>query len=121
MKLYNVGKDSLDEYDLEYLDKEVYEYFIYNYEVGDYCGSGAAVLKDNDGKFILIDLGHCSCYGPLEERNPKCIYSLEEITKLLDKRCQDEDDGEYIKDIAEKLKEVEGLADEGVIPRKKTQ
>jgi len=25
------------------------------------------------------------------------------------------------KDIAEKLKEVEGLADEGVIPRKKTQ
>lgn len=107
MQIYNVGRDSLDEYDLKYLDKEAYEYLIYNYEVGYYGGSGAAVLKDNDGKFILIDLGHCSCYGPLEERDPKCIYSLEEITKLLDKRCQDVYDGEYIKDIAKKLKELE--------------
>ena len=121
MKIYNVGKDSLDEYDFEYLDEKAYEYLIYNYEIGCWEGDGTAVLKDNNGKFILIGLGHCSCFGPLEECNPKCIYSLEEITKLLDKRCQDEDDGEYIKDIAEKLKEVEGLADEGVIPRKKTQ
>lgn len=121
MKIYNVGKDALSEDDLEYLDEKVYEYLIYNYEIGYWEGDGAAVLKDNNGKFILIDLGHCSCYGPLEERNPKCIYSLDEITKLLDERCQDKYDGEYIKDIAEKLKEVEGLADEGVIPRKKTQ
>ena len=109
MKIYNVGRDSLDEYDLKYLDKEAYEYLIYNYEAGYYDGSGAAVFKDNDGKFVLIDLGHCSCYGPLEERSPKCIYSREEIIKLLDKRCQDKYDGEYVKDIAEKLKEVEGL------------
>ena len=89
MKIYNVGKDSLDEYDLEYLDKEAYEYLIYNYEVGDYQGDG-------------------SCYGPLEERNPKCIYSLEEIIKLLDRRCQDKYDREYVKDVAKKLKELEG-------------
>lgn len=108
MKIYNVGKDSLDEYDLEYLDEEAYEYLIYNYEVGDYEGDGAAVLKDNNGKFILIDLDHCSCYGPLEERNPKCIYSLDEIIKLLDKRCQDKYDREYVKDVAKKLKELEG-------------
>ena len=38
MKIYNVGRDSLDEYDLEYLDKEAYEYLIYNYEVGCYDG-----------------------------------------------------------------------------------
>ena len=109
MKIYNVGYEELSEYDLEYLDEEVYEYFIYNYVDCGYDGSGAAVLKDNNGKFILIDLGHCSCFGPLEERNPKCIYSLEEITKLLDKRCQDEYDREYVKDVAEKLKELEGL------------
>ena len=109
MKIYNVGRDSLGEYDLEYLDKEAYEYLIYNYEVGCYDGSGAAVLKDNNGKFMLIDLGHCSCYGPLEECSPKCIYSLDEITKLLDKRCQDVYDGEYVKDVAKKLKELEGL------------
>ncbi len=109
MKVYNVGHEELDEYDLEYLDKEAYEYLIYNYESGDYEGDGAAVLKDKNGKFILIDLGHCSCYGPLEERVPKCIYSLEEIIKLLDKRCQDVYGSEYVKDVAKKLKEVEGL------------
>ena len=109
MRIYNVGHEELDEYDLEYLDKKAYEYLIYNYHYECYEGEGAAVLKDNNGKFILIDLGHCSCYGPLEERSPKCIYSLDEIIKLLDKRCKDEYDSKYVKDIAEKLKEVEGL------------
>lgn len=109
MKIYKVGKGFLGKYDLEYLDKEAYEYLIYSYKVGDCDGSGAAVLKDNNGKFILIDLGHCSCYGPLEERIPKCVYSREEIIKLLDKRCQDLYGSEYIKDVTEKLKKVEGL------------
>lgn len=107
MKIYDIGNSSLQECDLEYLDKEAYEYFIYNYEEYEYVGSGAAVLKDNNGKFILLELGHCSCYGPIEERNPKCIYSLDEIIKLLDKRCQDEYEGKYTKDVAEKLKELE--------------
>lgn len=109
MKIYNVGKDSLDKYDLKYLDEEAYEYFIYSYEVGCYDGSGVAVLKDNNGKFILLDLGHCSCYGPLEECSPKCIYSLEKITKLLDKRCKDEYGSKYVKGVAEKFKELEGV------------
>lgn len=108
MQIYNVGRDSLDEYDLKYLDKEAYEYLIYNYEVGDYEGDGAAVFKDKNGKFTLIDLGHCSCYGPLEERSPKCIYSREGIIKLLDRRYQDMW-GEYVKDVAKKFKELEGL------------
>lgn len=109
MKIYNVGKDPLGEYDLEYLDERIYEYFIYNYEGYIYSGNGAAVLKDKNGKFIFIELGHCSCYGPIEERNPKCIYSLDEIIKLLAKRCQDKWDKEYAEDVAEKLKELEGL------------
>lgn len=109
MKIYNVGIEPLSEYDLERLDGEDYEYFIYNYADFGYDGSGTAVLKDENGKFILIDLGHCSCYGPLEERNPKCIYSLEEIIKLLDKRCQDEYDRRYAESVAEKLKELEEL------------
>lgn len=109
MKIYNVGKGSLDEYDLEYLDKEAYEYLIYNYHHKNYEGEGAAVLKDKNGKFTLIGLGHCSCFGPLEECNAKCIYSREEIIKLLDKRCQDVYQGEYVKDVAKKLKKLEGL------------
>lgn len=106
MKIYNVGHEELDEYDLEYLDKEVYEYLIYNYHYEEYEGNGAAVLKDKNGKFMFIELGHCSCYGPLEERIPKCIYSLEEIIKLLDKHCKDTYGG-YAKAVAEKLKELE--------------
>lgn len=109
MKIYNVGIEPLSEYDLERLDGEDYEYFIYNYRDFGYDGDGAAILKDEYGKFMLIDLGHCSCYGPLEERNPKCIYSLDEITRLLDKRCQDEYDRRYAESVAEKLKELEGL------------
>lgn len=108
MKTYNVGKDALSEDDLEYLDEKVYEYLIYNYKTNYWKGDGAAVLKDKNGKFMLIDLGHCSCFGPLEECNPKCIYSLDEITKLVDKRCQDKYDREYVKDIAKKLKKLEG-------------
>lgn len=108
MKIYNVGKDPLGEYDLEYLDERIYEYFIYNYEGYIYSGNGAAVLKDNNGKFIFIELGHCSCYGPIEERNPKCIYSRDEMVKLLDKRCKDTYGDGYAKAVAEKLKELEG-------------
>ena len=108
MKIYNVGREELDEYDLEYLDKEVYEYLIYNYHYEEYEGSGAAVLKDKNGKFMFIELGHCSCYGPIEERNPKCIYSRDEMVKLLDKRCKDTYGDGYAKAVAEKLKELEG-------------
>lgn len=108
MKIYNVGIDPLGEYNLKYLNKETYEYIIYNYEAGDCDGSGAAVLKDKNGKFMLLDLGHCSCHGPLEERSPKCIYSLEEIITLLNRRCQNMWQ-EYVKDVARKFKELERL------------
>ena len=130
MKIYNVERkeaydpdtesSEIDDDDLEYLDKKDYEYIICSYAQDMWSGEGAAVLKDRNGKFMFIELGHCSCYGPLEERNPKCIYSLDEITKLLDKRCKDTYGG-YAKAVAEKLKEVEDLANESTIPRKKTQ
>ena len=44
-----------------------------------------------------------------KHKSPKCIYSLDEIIKLLAKRCQDKWDKEYAEDVAEKLKELEGL------------
>lgn len=97
----------IDDDDLQYLDEKDYEYIICSYAQDMWSGEGAAVLKDRNGKFMFIELGHCSCYGPLEERNPKCIYSLEEIIKLLDKHCKDTYGG-YAKAVAEKLKELEG-------------
>lgn len=110
MKIYNVGHEGLDDYDLKYLDKEIYKYLIYNYHY-EGCegeGEGVAVLKDKNGKFILIDLGHYSCCDPLEGCVPKCIYSLEEIIKLLYKYCQDAYNSRYAESVAEKLKELEG-------------
>lgn len=92
MKIYNVERkeaydpdtepSEIDDDDLQYLDKKDYEYIICSYAQDMWSGEGAAVLKDINGKFMFIELGHCSCYGPIEERNPKCIYSLDEITKL---------------------------------------
>lgn len=116
MKIYNVERkeaydpdtepSKIDDDDLQYLDKKDYEYIICSYAQDMWSGEGAAVLKDRNGKFMFIELGHCSCYGPLEERNPKCIYSLEEIIKLLDKHCKDTYGG-YAKAVAEKFKELE--------------
>lgn len=119
MKIYNVERkeaydpdtepSEIDDDDLQYLDEKYYEYIICSYAQDMWSGEGAAVLKDRNGKFMFIELGHCSCYGPIEYPNPKCIYSLEEIIKLLDKRCQDVYGSEYIKDVAKKFKELEGL------------
>ena len=36
----------------------------YNYEYGDYEGSGLMIARIGD-KYDLYDMSHCSCYGPL--------------------------------------------------------
>ncbi len=41
---------------------------IYWYSSGSYCGAGQALIRKGK-KYALIDLGHCSCYGPWDDRN----------------------------------------------------
>jgi len=41
----------------------------YTYWHGSYEGSGEALIKHQDGRFVLHNLGHCSCYGPLDTDN----------------------------------------------------
>lgn len=48
MKIYNVGIEPLREYDLERLDGEDYEYFIYNYADFGYDGSGLLGIRWRD-------------------------------------------------------------------------
>jgi len=49
-----------------YFDKlEGYDVW-YWYQTGSYDGQGGMVLR-KDGKWYFHDLGHCSCYGPMEE------------------------------------------------------
>ena len=35
----------------------------YDYNQGYYQGWGALLVRKDD-KFVLFDIGHCSCYGP---------------------------------------------------------
>jgi hypothetical protein len=47
---------------------------VYWYQSGSYDGSGTAVIVDEDNNYHEIDLGHCSCYGPLDDlANPNLI------------------------------------------------
>jgi hypothetical protein len=53
---------------------------VYKYETGSYEGSGQLIVKTIDNKFWVQELGHCSCYGPLDRWQPSVKYnSIEEI------------------------------------------
>lgn len=72
MKIYQVGPDC--PYDLQ--DDDRFEWVVHWYEDGGYDGSGDAVgLNKEDGLLYIKNLGHCSCYGPLDggmESGSKC-------------------------------------------------
>lgn len=110
MKIYSVGPSGLsEEYDLRHLDQDKYDYLIYSYVYFYYEGAGVAVFKDVNGEFTFLELDHCSCYGPLPNSIPECIYTLDEMVKLLDKRRQDAQISQHVEAVAEKFKELEGL------------
>lgn len=64
MKVYDVGPDELNRYDLEQVGWS-YQWIVYWYENGGYDGSGYGVGLREDGLLDTITLGHCSCYGPI--------------------------------------------------------
>ena len=45
---------------------------VYDYQSGDYDGSGSAYCGTSDGKYYETTLGHCSCYGAWDE-NDHCL------------------------------------------------
>lgn len=59
-------KEELGKYDLEDIIKKNLDWLVYHYERGDYEGSGYAV-SSKDGVLREHNLGHCSCYGPVEQ------------------------------------------------------
>ena len=62
------SESELDEYDLEGLYKANAQAAFYWYASGSYEGSGQ-LLVVKDGKWYLHDMGHCSCYGPIDHLN----------------------------------------------------
>ena len=72
-KIISVGKDRLSKYELEEIPKlerqtlyKVKEFIYYYLDYG-YEGEGCAIFLDSNDKWHIVDLGHCSCYGPLED------------------------------------------------------
>lgn len=65
MKIYQVGPDV--PYDLPGEDNQQFDWLVFWYEDGGYDGSGDAVaLGKEDGLLYVKNLGHCSCYGPMD-------------------------------------------------------
>lgn len=81
MKLYKGGDDVLDTYDLELLPNDVVS-FAYDYQIGDYCGSGFCVALAIDGLVYVHDMSHCSCYGPMTHFNAT-KYKIENLKDSL--------------------------------------
>lgn len=42
----------------------------YWYGAGYYCGAGHLLMRDAEGLWYHHDMGHCSCYGPIDEIKP---------------------------------------------------
>lgn len=80
-----LGPDELsDEYDLSYLPKDKVDYVIYWYEHPDYEGSGVLVARLKDNTFMFQYLGHCSCYGPMDEIGSESFKMINVCHDLID-------------------------------------
>ena len=55
---------NLESYDLDNVSHA--KLVAYWYGTASYEGSGYAIIQHEDGKWDQAYLGHCSCYGPLE-------------------------------------------------------
>ena len=70
-------------------------WIVYWYENGGYDGTGVAVAKHVDGRYSETNLGHCSCYGPLDRGfdyvERKRIVQIAELRDMLGRKISTED------------------------------
>ncbi len=77
--VYNVGDEDQGLTSMMAAD-EAYMWSVYWYESGSYEGSGEFVaLRKEDGKLLIGNLGHCSCYGPEDGWGTGTILTVEEF------------------------------------------
>lgn len=88
MKIVSLGNDKLEPYDLEKIETQSknlrydIKEFVYWYRIRLYEGSGCAIFLDKNDKWHIIDLGHCSCFGPVEDLK-SVPMEKEQILELL--------------------------------------
>ena len=52
----------------------------HNYQSGSYDGSGWMIVRYADGRWDCINMGHCSCNGPLDDLKAEGIFtSLDDL------------------------------------------
>ena len=71
----------LDESELKQIEAMGVEEFRYYYGQGSYEGNGQAVFMKG-GLWYQADLGHCSCYGPVDRIDVEVSKGFESIEKL---------------------------------------
>ncbi len=84
MQTYQLGPDELSGSDLDDLKSAGYEWFAYHYEIGSYEGDGIGIGKCIGGGYNVYNLGHCSCYGPLERATPDHINNEADLLSRCD-------------------------------------
>jgi hypothetical protein len=80
MRLIPVNQEFLD-YELEMIPHSV-KWVAYWYEYETYEGRGSAIACFDDGLYELVDLGHCSCYGPTEHFPSAGTMTCEQIQAI---------------------------------------
>jgi len=80
MKIYSLGPDNLEDYELTQITEDQFEWLVYSYENYGYEGGGDAVALGKDGSLYYSSLSHCSCYGPTESWPDKKM-SIEEFLR----------------------------------------
>ena len=84
IKIISAGRDELGEWNLKEIEGCGVSLFVYNYWDEGYDGSGLAVFKIGR-KWGYVRLGHCSCYGPLEDfrTGVNMLFTKKELFKVL--------------------------------------
>jgi hypothetical protein len=78
----------LDNYETDRAKDAGVDVLVYSYQRGSYEGSGAALLRKN-GMWAYADLGHRSCYGPLDTV-PDAFEPLEHLRVRMSKELRQE-------------------------------
>lgn len=97
MEVYCVGQDELD-----FTEDDRYEWVVYEYTEDWYEGYGEAVALRKDGLLCIFNLGHCSCYGPLDEwPNPGEVQTVQDYIRPIESAID-----ERSNPIVEKIREL---------------
>jgi hypothetical protein len=104
------GSGEFDSWDLEQIGKDLdADIVVYYYVYGSYEGSGFAAFVYKD-KYGYTDLGHCSCYGPVDDlRGVKACYTLEEVEKIAEKNYSEEHGPAVVERLKELINEQAGV------------